>query len=123
MFALAVVCAVLLAKPPRRRVPAAARLLLVFMTLALATTVAVTMIAWGAHTFTEALAGAAVGTGVALACALALDLLTSRAWRAQQRSPAGRTASAEASPALSSRTADAAARVITQPTRAPWRYR
>ncbi len=79
MFALAVVCAVLLAKPPRRRVPAAVRLLLTFMALALATTVTVTMIAWGAHTFTEALAGAAVGTGVALACALTFDLLTSRA--------------------------------------------
>jgi membrane-associated phospholipid phosphatase len=103
MFALAVVCAVLLAKPPRRRVPAAVRLLLVFMALALATTVAVTMIAWGAHTFTEALAGAAVGTGVALACALALDLVTSRARRAQRRSPADRTASAEASTALSNR--------------------
>jgi membrane-associated phospholipid phosphatase len=103
MFALAVVCAVLLAKPPRRRVPAAVRLLLVFMALALATTVAVSMIAWGAHTFTEALAGAAVGTGVALACVLALDLVTSRARRAQQRSPGDRTASAEASTALSNR--------------------
>ena len=100
MFALAVVCAVLLAKPPRRRVPAAVRLLLVFMALALATTVAVTMIAWGAHTFTEALAGAAVGTGVALACALALDLVTSRA---QRRSPADRTTAAKASTALSSK--------------------
>jgi membrane-associated phospholipid phosphatase len=77
MFALAVVCAVLLAKPPRRRVSAAVRLLLAFMALALATTVTVTMIAWGAHTFTEALAGAAVGTGVALACALTLDLALS----------------------------------------------
>jgi membrane-associated phospholipid phosphatase len=77
MFALAAVCAVLLAKPPRRRVPAAVRLLLAFMALALATTVTVTMIAWGAHTFTEALAGAAVGIGVALACALTLDLALS----------------------------------------------
>jgi membrane-associated phospholipid phosphatase len=85
MFALAVVCAVLLAKPPRRRVPGAVRLLLVFMALALATSVAVTMIAIGAHTFTDALAGAAVGAGVALACALALDLVTSPARRAQRR--------------------------------------
>ena len=100
MFALAVVCAVLLAQPPRRQIPAAIRLLLVFMALALATTVAVTMIAWGAHTFTEALAGAAVGTGVALACALALDLVTSRA---QRRSPADRTTAAKASTALSSK--------------------
>ena len=87
MFALAVVCAVLLAKPPRRRVPGAVRLLLVLMALALATSVAVTMIALGDHTFTDALAGAAVGAGVALAGALALDLVASSARRAQ-RSPA-----------------------------------
>jgi membrane-associated phospholipid phosphatase len=84
MFALAGVCAVLLANPPRRRVPGAVRLLLVFMALALATSVAVTMIAISAHTFTDALAGAAVGTGVALACALALDLVTSLVRRAQR---------------------------------------
>jgi membrane-associated phospholipid phosphatase len=88
MFALAAVCAVLLANPPRRRVPAAIRMLAVFMALALAAAVAVTMIAIGAHTFTDVLAGAAVGTGVALACALILDLVTSRARRARQRSPA-----------------------------------
>jgi len=81
MFALAAVCAVLLARPPRLRVPGAVRLLLVFMALTLAASVAVTMIAIGAHTFTEALAGAAVGTGLALACALALDLVTSSARR------------------------------------------
>jgi membrane-associated phospholipid phosphatase len=96
MFALAAVCAVLLANPPCRRVPAAVRLLLVFMALALATAVAVTMIAVGAHRFTDALAGAAVGTGVALAWALALDLVTSRARRAQGRSP-GITASTASS--------------------------
>jgi membrane-associated phospholipid phosphatase len=82
MFALAAVSAVLLANPPRRRVPGAVRLLLVFMALALASAVAITMIALGAHTFTDALAGAAVGTGVALACALAIDLVSSRVWRA-----------------------------------------
>jgi membrane-associated phospholipid phosphatase len=87
MFALAAVCTVLLAKPPRRRVPRTVRLLLVFMAFALATSVAVTMIANGAHTFTDALAGAAVGTGVALACALALDLVTSSVRRAPRRSP------------------------------------
>jgi undecaprenyl-diphosphatase len=86
MFALAGVCAVLLANPPRRRVPRTVRLLLVFMALALATSVAVTMIAISAHTFTDALAGAAVGTGVALACALVLDLVTSLVRRAQRSS-------------------------------------
>jgi len=82
MFALAAVWAVLLAEPPRLRVPAAVRVLLVLMALALAASVAVTMVAIGAHTFTDALAGAAVGAGVALACALAFDLVTSRARRA-----------------------------------------
>jgi membrane-associated phospholipid phosphatase len=92
MFALAAVCAVLLAGPPGRRVPGAIRLLLVLMALALATSVAVTMIAIGAHTFTDALAGAAVGTGVALACALALDLVTCSARRVQRRYRDDRTA-------------------------------
>lgn len=90
MFALAAVCAVLLADPPRRRVPGAVRLLLMFMALAVATAVAVTMIASGAHTFTDAVAGAAVGTGITLACALTLDLVASRARRAPvAQSPPG----------------------------------
>jgi membrane-associated phospholipid phosphatase len=66
------------------------RLLLVFMALAVATAVALTMIASGAHTFTDAVAGAAVGTGVALVCGLTLDLVTSRARRAPvAQSPSG----------------------------------
>jgi membrane-associated phospholipid phosphatase len=75
MFALATVCAVLLVNPPRRRVPPAGRLLLVFLALALATAVAAAMVAFGAHTFTDGVAGAAVGIGVVLACALVLDLV------------------------------------------------
>jgi membrane-associated phospholipid phosphatase len=75
MFALAATCAVLLVNPPRLRVPGAARLLLVLMALALATAVAAAMVAIGAHTFTDAVAGAAVGCGVVLACALILDLV------------------------------------------------
>jgi membrane-associated phospholipid phosphatase len=75
MFALAATCAVLLVNPPRRRVPRAARLLLVLMALALATAVAAAVVAVGEHTFTEAAAGAAVGCGVALAGALILDLV------------------------------------------------
>ena len=54
MFALAAICAVLLADPPRRRVRLAVWSLLVFMALALATAVAVTVMASGAHTFTDA---------------------------------------------------------------------
>jgi membrane-associated phospholipid phosphatase len=75
MFALAATCAVLLVNPPRRRVPLAARLLLVLMALALATAVAAAMVATGAHAFTDAVAGAAVGCGVVLAGTLILDLV------------------------------------------------
>lgn len=75
MFALAAVCAVLLANPPRRRPPWTVRLLLVFMALLLAAAVAAAMVAIGAHTFTDIVAGTAVGCGVVLAGALILDLV------------------------------------------------
>ena len=84
-FALAAVFAVLLADPGHpayRRVPRALRLLLVLLALLLAAAVAAAMVAIGAHTFTDAAGGAAVGTGVVLACALTLDLAVSRARRA-----------------------------------------
>jgi membrane-associated phospholipid phosphatase len=74
-FALAATCVVLLADPPRLRVPRVARLLLLLIALALATAVAAAMVAIGAHTFTDAVAGAAVGCGVVLAGALILDLV------------------------------------------------
>jgi membrane-associated phospholipid phosphatase len=76
-FALAATCAVLLANPPRRRVPDGVRLLLVLVAFLLAAAVAAVMVADGAHLFTDAVAGAAVGTGVVLACALTLDALGS----------------------------------------------
>ena len=90
MFALAVSCAVLLVDPPRRQVPTAVRLLLVSMAVLLAAAVAAAMVAIGAHDFTDAVGGAAVGTAVVLACALTLDLLTSR-WRREPetRDPLG----------------------------------
>jgi membrane-associated phospholipid phosphatase len=75
MFALAAVCAVLLANPPRRRPPWTVRLLLVLMALLLAAAVAAAMVAIGAHTFTDIVAGTAVGCGVVLAGALILDLV------------------------------------------------
>lgn len=81
MFALAAICAVLLVDPPRRRVPGVIRLLLVLMAL-LAAAVAAAMVAIGAHYFTDAVGGAAVGAGVVLACAFALDIVASRARRA-----------------------------------------
>jgi membrane-associated phospholipid phosphatase len=78
MFALAAICTVLLADPPRRRVPGAMRLLVVLIALLFAAAIAAAMVAIGAHTFTDAAAGAAFGTGVVLACALTLDWITSR---------------------------------------------
>jgi membrane-associated phospholipid phosphatase len=80
-FALAAIWAILLADLPRPRVPGALRLLLVIIGLLLAAAVAAAMVAEGAHTFTDAVAGAAVGTGVVLACTLMLDLVASRARR------------------------------------------
>jgi membrane-associated phospholipid phosphatase len=81
MFALATTCAVLLVYPPRRHVPGALRLLLVLAALVLAAAVSAAMVAIGAHHFTDVVAGAAVGTGFVLACALTLDLVISRARR------------------------------------------
>ena len=78
MFALAVIYVVILANPPRQRLPERLRFLLGFAALALATADAVSVIANGAHTFTDTLAGAAVGTVIALACALLFDLAASR---------------------------------------------
>jgi membrane-associated phospholipid phosphatase len=79
MFALATICAILLVDPPRRHVPGAVRLLLVLAALMLAAAVSASMVAIGAHHFTDAAAGAAVGTGIVLACALSLDLVITRA--------------------------------------------
>ncbi len=84
MFALAAVCAVLLVDPPRRRVPGVVRLLMVLAAVMLAAAVSAAMVAIGAHYFTDAVAGAAVGTGLVLACALALDLMISWARRARE---------------------------------------
>ena len=75
-FALAASFAVLLANPPFR-VPAGLRLLLVLLAFLMATTVAAAMVAIGAHTFSDAVGGAAVGVGVVLACAFTLDALGS----------------------------------------------
>jgi membrane-associated phospholipid phosphatase len=86
-FALAVGFAVLLVASPRHRLPGTLRLLLVLMALLLAAAVAAAMVALGAHSFTDVVAGAAVGTGVVLACALALDLVVSRARRAPAEQP------------------------------------
>jgi undecaprenyl-diphosphatase len=80
MFGLAAICAVLLTGPDRR-LPAALRWLLILAAFAVAAAVSVTMVAIGAHYFTDVVGGTAVGIGVVLACAFALDLLTSQGRR------------------------------------------
>ena len=76
-FALATIFAVLLASLPCRRVPGGVRLLLAVLAVLVAAAVAAAMVAVGAHTFSDAVGGAAVGTGVVLACAFTLDVLGS----------------------------------------------
>jgi len=78
MFALAAGCAVLLAGSPHRT-PAALRALAELGVLLLAGAVALVMVANGAHTVTDIMAGAAVGTSVVLGFALILDLAARRA--------------------------------------------
>jgi len=78
VFALAGACAVLLVDPPGHRVPGPARLLLALAALLAASAVAVATVAQAAHYFTDVVGGAAVGTGVVLACALTLDALATR---------------------------------------------
>jgi membrane-associated phospholipid phosphatase len=77
MFALAAGCAILLADSPHR-VPAGLRVAAGLAVLALAAAVALVMVATGAHTVTDIMAGAAFGTGVVLIVALILDLAVRR---------------------------------------------
>ncbi len=72
-FALATAITVLLAGAPGA--PRAVRLATAVIAFAVAAAVAAAMIALGFHYFTDAVAGAAVGTGTVLATALVLDLL------------------------------------------------
>ncbi len=83
MFALAATCVILLADPLRHRVPGIVRSLLALVALLVAVAVPAATIAIGVHFFTDAVAGAAVGTGVVLAVALALDWATTRLYRHQ----------------------------------------
>lgn len=76
-FALAALCALLLAGPAGR-VPGFVRLVLVLAALLLAVAVSAVMVAIGAHYVTDAVAGAAVGTAVVLVGAFSLDLVASR---------------------------------------------
>ena len=51
-------------------------MLLMLAALMLAAAVSAAMVATGAHHFTDAAAGAAIGTGLVLACMLILELVT-----------------------------------------------
>jgi membrane-associated phospholipid phosphatase len=73
LFALATALAVLLVDPLRPRMPATLRLALAFAAWAVASAVALALVSLGAHYFTDAVAGAATGTGVVLATTLILD--------------------------------------------------
>ena len=84
-FALATAITVLLAGAPART--RAVRLAAAVTAFAVASAVAAAMIALGFHYFTDAVAGAAVGTGTVLATALVIDL-PMQAWRwSRQRPP------------------------------------
>jgi undecaprenyl-diphosphatase len=72
-FALAAICAVLLAGPSRPPLPAALRLLLVLAAVLVAGAVSAAMVALAAHEFTDAVGGAAVGAATVLLTALVLD--------------------------------------------------
>jgi undecaprenyl-diphosphatase len=73
MFALAAACAVLLASPPRTRLPGPVRASLVLAAVLVAGLVAAAMVALNYHYATDAVAGAATGTGVVLLTAVVLD--------------------------------------------------
>jgi undecaprenyl-diphosphatase len=85
VFTLASCCAVLLARPLRRRLPRAARVAAVLIVFLLAASVAVAMVALGFHFFTDTVAGAAVGVGTVLATALGLDRLGPQAGPAESQ--------------------------------------
>lgn len=96
MFALAAICTVLLANPPRQRLPRAVRLLLVAGAVLVAVAVPVAMVAQGFHYFTDIVAGGAVGVGTVLLITLLIDL-------ARPAAPAPGGTAAEDTAALSAR--------------------
>jgi membrane-associated phospholipid phosphatase len=97
VFALATAFAVLLADPPRARVPAAARLVLVLAALLAAAAVGIALVGLGHHYFTDAVGGAAVGVAVVLATAFILD--RPWPWTRGSRPGPGRQTAAPAGPA------------------------
>jgi membrane-associated phospholipid phosphatase len=82
LFALIGVVAVLMLAPPGRRPGPALRLLLVLGLILAGGIVAVALISLHYHYFTDTIAGAAVGAGVALATSFLLDGSAIRRWLA-----------------------------------------
>jgi membrane-associated phospholipid phosphatase len=95
MFALAATCVVLLANPPRSRLPRAVRLLLAACAVLVAAAVPTAMVALGYHYFTDIVAGATVGIGTVLLVALLIDLFRPAA-RVPHGTAAGDTAALSA---------------------------
>jgi membrane-associated phospholipid phosphatase len=90
VFTLAAAFGVLLADPPRPRMPAVVRLLLALAVLVIAGAAAIALVGVGAHYFTDTVGGAAVGIAVVLATALILDWpVSSRPPRLVRRAGAG----------------------------------
>jgi membrane-associated phospholipid phosphatase len=75
MFALATICAVLLAGPSRPPLPGVLRLFLALAAVLVAGAVSAAMVAMDSHEFTDAIGGAAVGVATVLLTALVLDRL------------------------------------------------
>lgn len=90
-FALAVGVVLLLAYAPGTRMPGSLRAVLSVVAVGTATLVAIGMVAWHQHYFTDTIAGAAVGTGATLAAALLIDLIADRRQPAAVAPPAGVT--------------------------------
>jgi membrane-associated phospholipid phosphatase len=86
-FALAVPIVLLLANPPGTRMPQSMRIVLSVTTLAMASLVAFGMVAWHQHYLTDTFGGAAVGIGVTLAIAMAIDFVAARRSQQAPREP------------------------------------
>ncbi len=83
--ALAVALVVLLAGPSRPPLPAAARWAAGVLAVAIVVAVAFAMVALGDHYATDTVGGAAVGTGMVLATALAIDAAAGALARRRER--------------------------------------
>lgn len=96
-FALITCIAVLLIDPPATKAPNSMRIILALLSVGFGAMVALGLVAARFHYFTDTIGGAAVGIGVTLAIALALDLVVARLSRARSVAavPAGPARSPE----------------------------